>query len=354
MSRPPGCSFPGATATGVRGLIGLGATDYSRIIIDSGADITLISEEAYRRIPLPPKPMKGQKVTLRQVTGKSLLQGFIKLPIIFDTPDGMVEISVDAYIVKGMSVSLIIGNDFADQYSLSLIQQGEQTFLELGSSGRRCPVENSVGYVLEELDGHSFHVLLAQSDKPRKKTHCGRRSHSEDYVWAAEDFQLKPEQVSSVPVHAYLPPGFQRVYVEGLVNSQKGKQDFFATPDSLLDKDHLSLHVANFSSETILIKKGDVLGLADPRMWLNRRHANAEQDRDLLAHAQYVKTLIHEFKTEREEDPAVEVEPPIEGGPKTAEVPPGEEIPSTELLKAVDLPSHLTKEQRVALENVIT
>ena len=54
-----------------------------------------------------------------QVTGTSKISGFVTLPIYFDSDDRPVLIEVEAYVVKGMTTLVILGNDFADQYSIS-------------------------------------------------------------------------------------------------------------------------------------------------------------------------------------------------------------------------------------------
>ena len=51
---------------------------------------------------------------------------------------------IDAYIVKDMNAPLILGNDFADQYSLSILQENGSTSLKLGNSGRTIPLNSSV------------------------------------------------------------------------------------------------------------------------------------------------------------------------------------------------------------------
>jgi len=36
-------------------------------------------------------------------------------PIVFDTPDGLVELQVEAYVVKGMNAAVILGNDSSSE-----------------------------------------------------------------------------------------------------------------------------------------------------------------------------------------------------------------------------------------------
>ena len=68
----------------------------------------------------------------------------VDIDLYFHTPDGPVKINVEAYVVKGMSTPLILGNDFADQYSISVIRQEGSCTIEFGDSNRRMPVNNSV------------------------------------------------------------------------------------------------------------------------------------------------------------------------------------------------------------------
>ena len=78
---------------------------------------------------------KGQKINLVQVTRKASISEYVELDLYFNTKDGPVKIKVAAYVVKGMTTPLILGNDFADQYSLLVKRMEGRTFLEFGDSG---------------------------------------------------------------------------------------------------------------------------------------------------------------------------------------------------------------------------
>lgn len=71
-----------------------------------------------------------------QVTGKSTISGFVEFPVSFDTEDGPVSLDVEAYVVKGMNTPFLIGNDFAEQYALSTIRKGTDSYLLFGDTGR--------------------------------------------------------------------------------------------------------------------------------------------------------------------------------------------------------------------------
>ena len=79
------------------------------------------------------------------------------------------KINVEAYVVKGMSTPLILGNDFADQYSISVIRQEGSCAIEFGDSNRRMPVNNSVSPPFLDEDGHTFKLRVLNSSA--KSTH---------------------------------------------------------------------------------------------------------------------------------------------------------------------------------------
>ncbi|KAK1217603.1 hypothetical protein PQX77_019739 [Marasmius sp. AFHP31] len=111
MDRPPGCSFLGARATETTATIN-NLEETLPVVVDSGSDITLISLEAVNRLTSKPHIKSGQKINLVQVTGSSSISGFVVLDLYFHTDQGPVKISVDAYVVNGMSTPFILGNDF--------------------------------------------------------------------------------------------------------------------------------------------------------------------------------------------------------------------------------------------------
>ena len=90
------------------------------------------------------------------VTRKVSISGYVELDLYFNTKDGPVKIKVEAYIVKGITTPLILGNDFADQYSLLVKWLEGRTFLEFGDSGRTLDIANSVSPEFISEDSHTF------------------------------------------------------------------------------------------------------------------------------------------------------------------------------------------------------
>ncbi len=158
MERPPGCTFLGSKATEAIASVNSLHRDKVKVIIDSGSDITLISQEALRNLSHSPTIQAGQQINLIQVTGSSSISGFIKLDLYFDTEKGPVKINVEAYIVKGMTTPFILGNNFADQYSISIIRQGGESILTFGDTGCELKVSSSTSPTFLDKEGRTFTV----------------------------------------------------------------------------------------------------------------------------------------------------------------------------------------------------
>ena len=165
MSRPAGCAFLGSSATTTNVWLGDYGKNQSTLVADSGSDITLISQKALSSMEVPPKIKTGQKINLIQVTGTSKISGYINLPIFFDSDTGPVQVEVEAYVVKGMTTPIILGNDFADQYSMMF-----------GNTGRKSKIESSVSSPLRDEEGHAFKIrVLPDFSSLRAKFKAHRR-----------------------------------------------------------------------------------------------------------------------------------------------------------------------------------
>lgn len=138
MSRPPGCAFLGSKATEGTCYLKEYGDNHTKIIFDSGSDITLISQKALSYLSTSTKVHLGLRINLVQVTGSAAISAYVAPDLFFDTPEGLVKLVVEAYVVKGISTPFILGNDFSNQYSLSLIRENGQSHIAFGDSGRNC------------------------------------------------------------------------------------------------------------------------------------------------------------------------------------------------------------------------
>ena len=170
MEQLPGCSFIRTTLTTTQVNLGDINGPSTKIIIDSGSDITLVSPEAIDSMHSPLKVHQGKQVQLSQVTAKTTISGYVDLPLIFTTDQGPIQADVEAYIVKGMSTPLILGNDFADQYSLSIIRNNGKSLLKFANTRRMMKLENSTSdsHVNQEVQ-----AFLAKVKKLKHKVRYG-------------------------------------------------------------------------------------------------------------------------------------------------------------------------------------
>jgi hypothetical protein len=66
QARPPGCTFLGAKAIVTPVHLMQEGCNPTELVIDSGSDITLISENHLKKLKNPPKIRQGQKINLVQ------------------------------------------------------------------------------------------------------------------------------------------------------------------------------------------------------------------------------------------------------------------------------------------------
>src|ERR1700743_3115231 len=163
QARPPGTSFLGSSASFVPCRFGSVLAPPHKLILDSGSDITLISSSVLNSIDPKPKNKNGQKINLIQVTGNASISGFIQLTIYFETQQGPIGMPIEAYVVKGMHADFLLGNDFADQYRLSILRNEAGSQLQFGDSGRFIPLENSIS---PEGTRELTRAMIAIHDKP--------------------------------------------------------------------------------------------------------------------------------------------------------------------------------------------
>jgi hypothetical protein len=384
--RPPGCTFLGSRPTEVNVSVGPMPSDILRMISDSGSDITLISEKALRRLSNSPKLRAGQKINLIQVTGSTTISGYVRLDLVFETEDGPVEMDVEAYVVRGMSNDFIFGNDYADQYDISLIRENGTCRLVLGNSGRSIPVETSMATSMVDENGKSFKVSVQQerlSRMTRVQAHRKRQVEKRHRrirfrtgeVKSSERIVIPAGSCCRVPVNIHFDPTASNVYVEKVIHQDPMGEGFYGAPDSLISRDKPYLQVSNFSPYPIVVPLGQVLGKAhNPKSWLDRpdnastaaavsrsqhhnvvcnlvrqRLGNVPQKTNLSISESTISSKAQRNATEADDEAATE---PVEGGPKVSETP-QEAIASSALIESLDFSPDLSADQRQRLEEVV-
>ena len=88
MARPPGTSYLGAQPTTVNAWLGSYGKNLVKLVADSGADITLISDKTLKQMEAPPKIKNGLPIQVVEITGGTTITGYVTLPIFIDTDKG--------------------------------------------------------------------------------------------------------------------------------------------------------------------------------------------------------------------------------------------------------------------------
>lgn len=398
MARPPGCSFLGSRATEGEGFLQEFGENRTKIIFDTGSDITLISEKVWKRIKPTPKLRSGLRVNLVQVTGSATISGYVEIPIVFDTSEGPVKIVVEAYVVKGMTSDFILGNDFQDQYALSVLREEGETSILLGNTGRRFPVQNSITKPFTDEEGHTFKIRVrpdVQGRFARQQLHKSNKikrkriqlRSTDKYVRSTYQVVVPAETSKWVPVTANFPAGANAIFAEKLMTTNREIEDVYGPADSIVSKETPGLHVANFSKLPITISSGQALARAHHlESWLDKPERYSVEDKERLRNfASLINKLedatsnkdcttrtrknegtegasVKAIKSETDlnfnpklglgvpEDPLAE--PPLTGGPKTAETP-EEFVDKETILDELDVSPNLSEPRRDKMRQVL-
>ncbi|QRV87090.1 Retrovirus-related Pol polyprotein from transposon [Ceratobasidium sp. AG-Ba] len=365
MSRPPGTAWMGTKSSIVKGRIGDLCPDFE-ITFDSGSDITLISQKKWESLkPVPPK-RKGSKIKIIQVTNNCFINEFITVPLVFNTKEGPVEMLVEAYVVKDMSTDFILGNDFGNQYLLSLLRNKEGTFVELGTSGRLVPVLRTDTDPRTDSAGHVFQVQCCRTTAvSRLKTKKDRRTKIRSQKALAsrpsgsvpvriyEAKTLAPRTLNLVRVKTTFDPGEECGFVEKAFNTDKTGSDLYGITHCIIHANNPKLQIANFGDKPIKLHSGQIIGYMFPVNTLVKDgELSVQQKKECEATAQFIQSL-EKLEQPPKEDLDMNYAVPAEGGPKIWDNPGPDHVKKEQLLQEVNFGPTLTPEQKSALEKVI-
>jgi hypothetical protein len=128
---PPGKSALGITVLSIHnGCLGMLLSSPIQLHLDSGADITLISEDCYNALECWPKLQKGMKLSLFKLTNQVKILGFISHQIFMPVADSRVlEFIKEAYVIPGMNIPVLLGEDFQVNYEISILSSAQGTHL---------------------------------------------------------------------------------------------------------------------------------------------------------------------------------------------------------------------------------
>ncbi|KDQ65183.1 hypothetical protein JAAARDRAFT_109692, partial [Jaapia argillacea MUCL 33604] len=264
----PGFSAVGVSVVSMRGQLGHLANTEVDLRLDSCADVSLVLWEFYDSMQFKPRLRQGLKMKLYQLTEKDTsLSGYVVLPVYVVMELGRtVELEVEAYVVPGMTVPVLLGEDFHLNYELTISRNVEEgTFIRFSS----------------ELD-----QVRAIGRRAKKK----KFGEDARLIRAAKDYKLAPHTVRNLLVEGDF--GQERDWAVEKYLLPNADESFFAIPNTLISARNPVIPVANPTNVPRMIRRGEVIGrLTDPSSYFDVPR-NLKQLEDLLnALAKTVTTI---------------------------------------------------------------
>ncbi|KII89481.1 hypothetical protein PLICRDRAFT_68713, partial [Plicaturopsis crispa FD-325 SS-3] len=272
--RPPdGKSAIGTSVLSVRGRLGSLTSEYVDLRLDSGADISLISSDFYESMSSPPRLRQGERMQLWQLTDKSTtMRGFVHMPVYMDAEDGsVVETTVEAYVVPGMSVPILLGEDYQINYELTVSRNVEE--------GSRIRFRH--GPCTVRAEGRN------QAKRAKRNAAAGRE---DAHVRAAEDFRIPANSVKRIRIDGYFAGSEEWVMEKSLLANSD--ETFFAIPNVLFAAAKPEIPICNPTDRPRYVRKGELIGSITTPLAYFDVPKDLKHLEEMLHHAAKVETII--------------------------------------------------------------
>ncbi|KZP24429.1 hypothetical protein FIBSPDRAFT_666741, partial [Athelia psychrophila] len=174
---------------------------------------------------------------------------YVTLPVFVESEDGsIIETEVEAYVVPGMSVDVLLGEDYQLSHELTVAQD-----LELGTrvSYRSCP--------------YSIQAMPVGCTKDFDHMTPSHRKFGEErkMICAQTDLKITPNSVASLRVEGYFNDEQDWLVEKSLLANSD--DSFFAIPNVLFSSSFPVVPIMNPTDRPQFIRKGEAIGIiADP------------------------------------------------------------------------------------------
>ena len=358
---PAGTSALGVSVLSTKGWVGSQDNGIVDLRLDSCADVTLISEDFFRSLKSAPKVTQGMRMQLWQLTDKdSSLKGFVRIPITMQSEEGiLLETEAEAYIVPGMTVPILLGEDYQLNYELGVTRNVEAgSHIHFAGTDFRVPahrVERTTDFDRMRQSAlsvsHFVRAKLHRKAKAKRRQQKKKFGIEEKTVRAAEDVRLKPHECKRIRIDGQFDEDKEWLVQKNLLAN--ANDSHFAVPNTLISARNPWIPIANPTDQPRYIRKGEVIGILEDPGEFFETPVSAERKEVLARHASAIADII---KTQLTEDTATTSQDvPTHGdpneqedyGPKTAAMPDSTVYPSSEMKELIDvgsLPEHLQTE----------
>ncbi|KZV79413.1 hypothetical protein EXIGLDRAFT_570192, partial [Exidia glandulosa HHB12029] len=286
-SPPSGYSSVGVSVLSCRGRVGSLSDQAITLRLDSGASLTLVDEGYLQRLKNPPKIRTGLKVEIAQLTDKApRIKGYVRVPVFIQDENGLtLEFATEAYVVPGMTVDVLLGEDWHLNHELGL-------------------VHFSHAYRVVNTKAASF-VRAKSHRRAKANRHRRKMALRSGALRAFEDVVIPPSATRNVTFAGDL-LARKEWYVERNLIPIKGDA-FLTVPNTVISTDPTPvrdvhgeptiaargvLPVSNPTNKPFLLRAGTLLAFAkDPATYLDTPQTDEQRDQ-YNASAQVLAAMV--------------------------------------------------------------
>ncbi|KAF9034165.1 hypothetical protein BDZ89DRAFT_922524, partial [Hymenopellis radicata] len=260
--RPEGRGASGIAALHIKGHINSLDSPPVKGKLDSGADITLMSEDFFNSRRDLPALKDGMRIRLYQLTAGAKILGYTTFTYITKTTEGKdISFEVEAYVVRGMWSPLLLSEDFQTSYEMGVERRASgHCFMTLPRQGYRIEASSSLevelGFEIRQSFAHSSSFVRR---KLARRARARRRSSvpfAPPPVYAANDLIVKPGFVQYLEVVADW--GERESWIVDKVLIANENEEVAAIATSWIQSNSPYLPMANPGTRPIMIRAGDL------------------------------------------------------------------------------------------------
>jgi len=332
----------------VKGWVGNLDNSLMDLHLDSCADVTLISAEYYNSLKASPPIQQGMHMQLWQLMDTdSKLRGFMRIPIFMMTEGGtIIESEAEAYVVPGMTVPILLGEDYQLTYEVGVtrnVEEGPQVHFgksEYVIAARQVDRTRDFDHMRQSAYSVGRFIRSKLHCRWKNKWHRQKMKFNlgEKVVRAKEDYRLRPHECKSIQVEGQLGEDCDWLVTKNLLSG--ADNSYFAIPNTLISANNPWVPVSNPSDHPRFIWKGEIIGvLSDPAEYFDHVKTMADWE-TRTRHADAITATIQiQIDADRKAQEQKDAEPPVGENtqpqeeeafsPKTAEMLDMTEYPSS-------------------------
>jgi hypothetical protein len=221
-------------------------------------------------------------MSLAQLTDKgTTIKGYCKLRILMKATSGeWLVLEAEVYVVKGMSVPILLGEDFQLNYELGVSRNVEEgtkiLFKDLPYKVEASGIEAFAGRsemqrLAAGLTSHARSCTKAREHrrvKGRRRRRAKRNGLEVKTVRASQDYRIRAHECKLVRVDGDFAEDKDWLVERSLLAN--AEDSFFTVPNVLISARRPVVPVSNMSDRPRMIRKGEILGqLTDPRLFFD-------------------------------------------------------------------------------------